>query len=255
MRIDLADSTATLVFMAHLSGACRSFISTKLRLRLRISLLWTFLLAGAAFAGEPDFLHAALNKFIPEVPKNWAYTLTTEGKDRKTTERFDPSRPSTEQWTLLSLDGHSPTAGDLEKYFKYKASQTPGAMQATFHKSDIEPGTVKLIREDADHAEFVCGFREQSAQGDRMLGHLHLLLTVNKREQYVEKFSLNLNAPYSPILTVKMNELLVAMNFTPPKDLLPSLPSQSSSHFAGRIFFIPVEENLNYTYFDFTPSP
>ena len=219
--------------------------------RLCAVLLWPLLAAAPCSAEMPDYLRTALEKFVPEVPRNWAYSLTTERDGKSITERYDPAKPPAEQWALLNLEGHAPTGEDQEKYFKYKASQLPGATQATFHRADIEPGTLKLVEEDSDHAEFTCAFREQSANADKMLGHLRLRLTVNKQQRHVEKFNLTLAAPYSPVLSVRMRELVVTMNFSPPSDGRPSLPARSSSHFAGRIFLIPVEENIAFIYFDF----
>jgi hypothetical protein len=66
----------------------------------------------------------------------------------------------------------------------------------------------------------------------------------------VEKFVLELKEPYSPVLGVRMRELVVRMNFTPPAADRPSLPATNTSHFLGRIFFIGVEETLTLTYSD-----
>jgi hypothetical protein len=222
---------------------------------VRIIILCTTFLSVKSQAQIAGYVHTALSNFSPEVPKHWAYSLTTERDDRKITEHFDPAKPPTGQWTLLRTGGRAPTAGEAEKYIRYKSSQSPGPMQATFQKNDIEPGSLKLVREDSERADFTCTFRELSANADKMLGHLGLLLTIDKRLSYVEKFRLTLNAPYSPVLTVKMNELVVTMDFSPPNERGTSLPSQSSSHFAGRIFFVPVEENITYHYSDFTFSP
>lgn len=241
--------------MANSNGSFPGFPSVNFPRRWCALVLSTLLAGAAAAASQPDYLHTALANFIPEVPPKWAYTLRTEREGQRTTERFDPSKLPAEQWALLRTEGHAPSSQELEKYFKYKASQTPGAMQATFQKNDIEPGTIKLQREDADRADFVCGFREQSTNADKMLGHLRLLLTVNKHLSYVEKFSLVLDAPYSPVFSVKMRELLVKMNFSPPDTSHPSLPQLSSSHFAGRIFLISVEENITYRYSDFVRTP
>ena len=87
-----------------------------------------------------------------------------------------------------------------------------------------------------------------------MLGHLALRLTVTKRQPHVEKFALELTAPYSPVLGVKMRELLVQMSFGKPAAGRPSLPATNTSHFVGRIFLISVEENLTVTYTDFVRS-
>jgi len=221
--------------------------------RLAAVFLWPFLSLGAA--GAPDYLSAALASFSPEVPSHWAYSLTTERAGVVTTERFDPSKPAIEQWTLLATAGLVSTEAEREKYFKYKASQTPGALKATFQRSDIEPGSIRLIREGPDRAEFSGTFREQSAGADKMLAHLQLTLIINKRRQRVERYSLTLIAPYSPILGVKMNELVVTMDFSPSPDAPINLPSASSSHFTGRIFFFPIEENIRYRYYDFTTTP
>lgn len=237
------------------SPVCAKYTAPRATLCLRGLLFWSLLFAATAFAEMPDYLRAALLNFNPEVPPNWAYTLTTERSGQQTTERFDPSKPPAEQWSLLRTEGRTPTSEDVEKYFKYKASQAPGGTQATFHKGDIEPGTLKLVHDDPDRAEFTCAFREQSTNADKMLGHLGLRLTVNKHQPHVEKFSLTLNAPYNPILTVKMRELVVTMSFSPPTEHRPSLPAASTSHFEGRIFFFALEENLHFSYFDFAAAP
>jgi hypothetical protein len=241
--------------MANSSGSFRDFRSVNFPVRWCVLFLWLCFGGTAAAANPPDYLHTALAKFIPEVPRNWAYNLTTERAGQQTTERFDPSKAPAEQWTLLRTAGHLPTSEEREKYFKYKASQTPGPMQATFQRSDIEPGTIKLLHEGPDQADFACSFRQQSTNADKMLGHLGLLFTVNKHLSYVEKFSLVLNAPYSPVFSVKMRELLVTMDFTPPEGTRPNLPLRSSSHFAGRIFFISTEENITYQYSDYEHVP
>lgn len=210
---------------------------------------------GTALGEMPAYLHSAIAGFVPEVPAKWSYSISTIQDGRQTTERFDPSKPPTEQWQLLQMSGHNPTPDETSKYFRYKASQIPGAIKATFHKDDIEPGSLKLVRENAEHAVFTCKFREVSTEGDKMLGHLGLLLTVNKRLGFVERYRMTLDAAYSPVFSVKMNELIVTMDFTPPDETHPSLPSRSSSHFAGRIFLIPTQENITYRYFDFALVP
>ncbi|MDI1320432.1 MAG: hypothetical protein PSW75_09620, partial [bacterium] len=187
-------------------------------------------------------------------PAHWAYTTTTVRKEVSTAERYDPAKPPGAQWTLLLYNGQPPAARELEKYQQLRAANPVPATTANFARGDIEPGSLQLVREDAERAEFLGGFREESAGADKMLRHLQLRLTVNKRRPHVEKFTLSLREPYTPILGVKMNELVVEMNFTPPTPDRPSLPAASSSHFTGRIFFIGTQEDLRVTYSDFAPA-
>lgn len=215
-------------------------------------------MGGATVRAEaPDYVRAALVSFNSEPPIGWAYTLTTvRNGDARTTARFDPTRPPMEQWTLLNLNGRPPSAKESAQFSRARAGDTGSAAgQGTFRKGDIEPASITLVREDAERGEFQCAFRETATGADKMLGHLLLNLTVNKRTPHVEKAVLVLKEPYSPVLGVKMRELLVEMTFTAPADGRPGLPASNTSHFLGRIFFIGMEENLALTYSDFARVP
>jgi hypothetical protein len=214
--------------------------------------LGALLAVASAVAAVPDYVRAALGKFNPEVPAGWAYTLTTvRNDDARISARFDPAKPPADQWTLLDLNGRAPTAKETAQYARARASGgNAAAPQGTFQKGDIDPASITLISEDTERGEFSCNFRAEAAGADKMLGHLHLRLTVNKHQPHVEKFVLELKEPYSPVLGVKMRELLVQMSFTPPAADRPSLPALNSSHFLGRIFFIGMEENLTLAYTD-----
>lgn len=217
-----------------------------------------FLLAALSAVGEvPDYFRTALASFSTEPPAGWAYTVVTvRNDDARTTARFDPSRPPGAQWTLLELNGRAPTEREAAQYIRARAGAGSSAPQGTFRKDDIDPASVTLVSEDDERGEFRCSFRDVATGADKMLGHLTLRLTVNKRQPHVERFVLELNEPYSPVLGVKMRELVVRMNFTPPSAGRPSLPQTNSSHFLGRIFFIGMEENLTLTYSDFArPAP
>lgn len=206
-------------------------------------------------ADVPDYFRAALALFNPEPPAGWAYTVVTvRNDDARTTAHFDPSRPPDAQWTLLELNGRAPTARESAQYARARAGAATTAPQGNFQKGDIDPASVTLLSEDAERGEFRCAFREVATGADKMLRHLSLRLTVNKRQPHVENFILELNEPYSPVLGVKMRELVVRMNFTAPAEGRPSLPRDSTSHFLGRIFFIGIEENLTLTYSSFAQS-
>ena len=225
--------------------------------RLSASLLafGSLLAALPGFAAMPDYMRAALAGFGTEVPPGWAYTLATVRNDEsRTIARFDPAKPASQQWTLLDLNGRPPTEKEAAQYARARAGNGPSsAPQGTFRKGDIDPASVVLLSEKAERGDFRCTFREEATGADKMLGHLVLRLTVNKRQPHVERFALELKEPYSPVLGVKMRELLVRMSFTAPADDRPSLPAVNRSHFVGRIFFIGVEENLTLTYSDFVP--
>jgi hypothetical protein len=203
-------------------------------------------------AAVPDYVREALGKLNTEVPAGWAYTLTTVRNDElRTTARFDPAQPPAGQWTLLDFNGRRPTEKEVAEYARAAAAGNSATPQGAFQKADIEPASIELVGEDADRGEFRCAFREQATGADKMLGHLRLRLTVSKRQPHVEKFVLELPEPYSPVLWVRMRELLVQMSFTAPTADRPPLPAGYNSHFLGRIFLIGTEENIVLTFSDF----
>jgi len=231
-------------------------VSLPRRLKAAWLALGALLAAVAAPAAMPDYLREALANFSQEVPAGWAYTLTTvRNNEARTTARFDPAQPPAERWTLLELNGRAPTDKEAAQYRRAVSGGGSAAPQGNFQRSDIDPATIQLVSEDADRGEFTCDFRAESTGGDKMLGHLRLRLVVRRLQPHVERFSLELKEPYSPVLGVKMRELLVRMHFTPPAADRPGLPAAHSSRFLGSIFFIGMEENLELSYTDYARVP
>jgi hypothetical protein len=204
-----------------------------------------------ALAAElPAYFNEALAQFTSDAPRGWAYTLTTTRGSETSVERFDPSRPKGGEWTLLQRDGRAATAEEIERYLRYKASSTPPTARATFEKGDLDRGTFTLVREDAAVAEFRGKFREDLKEP--LLAHLVLDLKFTKQPAAVQAFTLRLAGPFAPALGVKMTELEVSMEFSPPTDGRPSLPRESRSRFRGRLFFFKsIEEDLRIRYSDF----
>jgi hypothetical protein len=224
-------------------------------LRRGCSLLAFGLATLPALAAMPAYLRTALDKFTPGVPAGWACTITTTRNDFVLVERFDPSRPAGTQWTLLQCQGRAPTPEEVAKYAKSRPPGSPVGPQANFQKGDIEPGSLSLVSEDGERAEFKGAFRDEAAGADKMLGHLVLHLIVNKHQPHVEKYTLSLASPYNPVLGVKMNALQVEAAYLPPKADWPALPSTHTSHFTGRILLISTEESLRVTFSDFARTP
>ncbi|MFZ5495018.1 MAG: hypothetical protein ACOZE5_06730 [Verrucomicrobiota bacterium] len=202
----------------------------------------------------PGYLRTALSRFSPDPPAGWAYTLATTRNDVRMVERFDPARPPGAQWTLVEWLGRAPTPDELENYTRSRPAGSGGA-RANFQAADIEPGSLRLVRDDAEWADFIGDFREVAAGADKMLGHLQIRLFVHKAPAYVGKYQLELKSPYSPVLTVRMDELLVEATFTPPEGTAPSLPQAQTSRFRGRFLLFPKTETVVLIYSDFERRP
>ena len=225
------------------------------RRALRALLLLALPAAAALGDPPPDYLRTALAKFSPNPPAGWAYTLTTTRNDVRMVERYDPARPPSARWTLLEWQDRAPTDDERAKYTRSRPQDGSGGTQANFQKNDIEPGSLRLLREDAGQAEWAAGFRETSTGADKMLGHLDLRLIVDKRTPHIAAYILELREPYSPVLGVRMNRLHAEVRYLPPVGDRPALPAEQRSSFSGRIFFISNEEELSVLFSDYAPAP
>ena len=199
----------------------------------------------------PAYVREALSHFISDAPKGWAYTLTTTKDGDTSIERYDPAQAIGAQWTLLQRNGRPPTDDEIRRYTQYKTGTTQGNTRATtFEKNDIDFGSMRLVREDTERAEFESRFREGD---DKMLAHFVVNLTFSKSPAVLEKFALRLGAPFSPVIGVRMKELFVDMTFSPATADRPSLPLTSTSIFHGRfMLFKSIDEEVRITYSDYT---
>lgn len=210
-------------------------------------------LAAAALTARaeiPQYLRDAIAKFQPDAPAGWAYTLTTTRDGKSSSERFDPSRPKGGEWSLLLTEGRAPTAEEIERYLRYKASNTPVTNRAAFERGDLDIETAHLLRETPEKAEFRLRFRDGASQP--LLAHVLLDLTVRKSPAAVERSVLRLYEAFSPALGVRMTELSVTATHDAPTGNRPSLPREVESRFRGRMFFfVPLEEDLRIVYSDY----
>lgn len=197
----------------------------------------------------PAYLKEALAGFATEVPQDYAYTLTTRRDSDISVERFDPSRPLEQQWTLLERNRQPATAEENARYRSYRITTAP-SVRATFLRGDIDLATLSLTSESASHAEYRGRFRQNLA--DPMLQRLEIFLTVAKQPAAIERFVLRLTEPFSPVLTVKMLELRVETVLRAPVGQGPALPQHTTSRFRGRVLlFKSIEEDVQTDYADF----
>lgn len=220
--------------------------------RFLLLLLATLVASVRASAAElPDYLAAALARFSADAPPGWAYTLTTTRGNATSVERYDPSRPKGGEWTLLQSQGRAPTADELQRYNRYKASNPPPTSRANFAKGDLDLGTFTLVRENGDRAEFQGRFRTDTSEP--LLRHVVLTLVVDRTVPAIERTVMKLVTPFSPALGVRMAELEVTMDFRAVEDSAVMLPQAAHSRFRGRMFFlVPLNEELRIEYSDYT---
>lgn len=209
------------------------------------------LVLGVRAAELPAPFRAALGGLNADVPRGWAYTATTTRNGETSVERHDPARPPGERWTLVSRNGRAPTPEEAGRYRSYRVTTSTSTLRATFERGDIDPATAELVSEDAARAVYRCRFRRDV--DDALLNRLELTLTFRKQPAAVEKFTLRLTEPFSPVLGMRMQDLKVEMTLSAATAGTPALPRESWSHFRGRVLlFKSIDEEVRVIYSDFS---
>lgn len=122
-----------------------------------------------------------------KAPTDYAYelkqTTLTAGKSKEIVAKFDPSRTGDEQWTVVSVDGKTPSKGDINSFRKTKAKPESG------EKTD--DASYKIEKESADQLTFSYKMDEASLSKDAAaLKDCRLYMTVNLRTKQIDQLQL-----------------------------------------------------------------
>jgi hypothetical protein len=91
-----------------------------------------------AAAETPPLLDDAIQKLIADVD-HWAYTVSTQAFDKSgrpsrgpTVERYDPSRPYDQAWTLFRYEGRLPTESEKSSWRRAKERDLKRRQEKSF---------------------------------------------------------------------------------------------------------------------------
>lgn len=233
-------------------------------------LLFTFSLTLAALSGRaevPALLDEALQKTLRDTDR-WAFTQTWVEFDGKGKElnravvRFDPSKPYAEQYTPLSVDGKTPTAGDLAKYRRrgekrgerIEKAERDGSENTTKTRQtlgelmDIERATVAA--EDATTITYEVPLKKE---GNKRFPpeKFQVLARVNKATRGFERIEAKLREAMRSMLVVKIKSGEGAMEFaTVDPKFAPAMVAVRGGGLAS-VAFVPIGRRYDLKHEDF----
>lgn len=221
-------------------------------IRIRRTLLLGLVLSAPVLfsAQPPSWLAPAIDRLPEEIAPDLAYTVEIEHNGQRSSERYDPSRPAGSRWTLLSRQGRSPTEAEFTEYARQRNGPSTSAYRASFRRDQVDLSSARVLEESATHATVHLGFNAIAKDADKMLRHLELTLDIQKQPARITSYRLQLAAPYSPVIGVKMHALDAGAEFDGE-----SRPQRSWSRFRGRIFLKLVDESIEAHYADYALQP
>jgi len=169
----------------------------------------------AAAAELPPIVEQALASVSKQTGGDWSFTKTTvETKTKEmitTIERFDPRLPKAEQWSLVSVDGNSPTPSALSGYRIEKSIEENGERGI---QEIVDGSSFTLIEETAN--ELTYEFDPVSGGGpEDFIRHLRGKLVVNRNGPLVSSIELYNEKSFSPGGPLKVKKFTNKITLAP----------------------------------------
>ena len=150
-------------------------------------------------------------------PMLCAYTLTsdsllsqglTENQEFRTVERFTPLGEATQQWSLLRINGQSPTNQDLDLYEMDQNAKIREVRTAPWQlerEVPLHELTVALAPEVQQRVVFT-GHFNFSPQQDLDIGEFEVTVIVDEVNRRLERYSIALQTPIQPNLLSSLSQ-------------------------------------------------
>jgi len=145
-------------------------------------------------------------------PEDYAFDLTftstAGGKQTVTMAKFDPSAPDADRWTVVSVDGKSPSKAEINTFKKSHSKPQPTSSRA-------DDGSYKIDRESADY--LLISYKQDAASTPKDAGFMkdcRCYLTINLKTKRAEQMQVINEKPVKiNILNAEKFELTVKYNW------------------------------------------
>jgi len=184
--------------------------------------------------------------------KNWAYQVShyenEEGDITQSIESYNPLRPSSEHWILLSIGGKAPTQKQQQKFMADKNKPTEKDKNSLQIRLDelIQLDTLEI--KTVDPTQFTASFDVYLERlGDKASKSLTGLLTYDRTQEFIRHIEISNKDLFSPVLTAEITEFNLLLSFKKLNDRI--LPHEKNMQMKGSFaFFTEIDEVSTVTY-------
>jgi len=229
---------------------------------------WASALAGLAAAdpapsvpvspeleGLPPPLATALHKLMVD-HDHWAYTQTTQVYDRagrpeegSQVERYDPSQPEEQQWTLLQRKGRPPTDREVRAWKRKKEKELRRREEKSLGEV-LDFARATVTREEG--ATLVYEVPLKPAASRRFPAEKFVaFLTVDRERQQLERFGLKARESFRMVGVARVDKVEIDAHFATVDPQYPPQPHLILASGTGRVLFFRVGASAEIKWSDF----
>jgi hypothetical protein len=206
-------------------------------------------------AGTPPLLDTAIRKLQAD-EDHWAYTQTTQEYDRDekdkegvTVERYDPSLPEDQQWTLRQYKGREPTDREVRSWEKRKRKELKRREEKTLGEvMDFE--RAHAVSENSQAVIFEIPLLPGASK--RLPSEKFVVqMTVDPVRQTLQAFDLKTLGSFRTLGVAKIENIHISASFQIVDEQYAPQPARIEAQGTGKILFFRVGGSATVTWSDF----
>jgi len=202
----------------------------------------------------PAPLKAALQKLMADDGR-WAYTQTVKKYDRKgqpdgvQVERFDPSQPEEEQWTLLLRDGR-PVTDREQRAFQRKKEREMRRREEKSLGEVIDFDRAQAVTSTAEAIVYEVPL-QKGASRRFPEEKFTVFMTVQPERETLEHFALRAREAFRMVGVARIEKVEIDARFQSVDPAHVPQPAVITASGAGRVLFFRVGGSAEITWTDF----
>lgn len=166
---------------------------------------------------DQQILDPVMKQTPTDLSYDYKYTVISQGKEKLTAARYDPTKPEGERWILSSVEGKNPTASDTKKFNKEHGKPAPNGTK-------IDDASMKVEKETADQIVVSYKLDAGSIPSEAsFLKDCRNYLTVNLKTKRLEQLQ-TLNEKPVKIKIVNATKLDLVIRYTYSEEMNRYLP-------------------------------
>jgi hypothetical protein len=221
----------------------------------------TFLACGSIQATAlPPIVERAFTIMEGTSIDDWTYTVTSRDSEGLLVERHVATKPPHSRWQLLSKDGSTPTAADMQWYEKIRQRREKERVERERRPENvlasmIEPGSLVLVSETADRATYHFRMNGSHAKAGRFAEQLRGVMRVDKTVPYADLVELRSISDFSAAAGVRIADFEMALRFAIHDQTGAIVPVSIRTRIDGRAFLVrKIDEDSHVVFSDFVAS-
>lgn len=184
----------------------------------------------------------------------WAFTQrvreSDQGRHRERLERYDPSQPLERRWTLLAVDGRTPTAEQQGEWARWKARRIgPQTAPAPLDYLDLDQA--RRLEDDGHHASWEVPLRS-SHRWLFPVEKIRVRVTIDLATGTLERLTAEVREPFRVLLGLaRITDGILDLSFPEPAVGGPANPVGPQG--SAQVSLTRLGGQAEFSWSDFTP--